>query len=1200
MEGLVSVSGGIFYSMDEPTFGDHLYEININTGTVLDLGSTGQSIASDLVLYNGQIYYRSVMGIVQLNILNPSNSQMVTPAPEGFLNGLTVSPYCNTLISVVDEPGNDRMELINLLDGTIIPLCDGLGFFAGICSMREHQNPALCEMLIDLDCDDSDSYATFDCLSTGGVAVTDQDISLFADNWLDIMTISIASPIPDSPDEILFMTASIPNIDETGSGTSVVTLTNAGGATIQDFKDALQLIVYKNLSSNPTGGLRTIQVQFTTESGTMSNIAEYFIDVDDLGHLTVDLGPDMEICDGTSFTLNAGNPGASYAWSTGESSQTISVDASGEYMVTVSDGVLCPGVDTVIIDVIPVIHVSLTGDSDICANEQATLTIETDSPFPISVTIDADPGSPFVFTGINGTYSFTDLPFGTTEYTITEVVPEQPGCIELTDPSQVIEVYPTYVQEQEVSLCDGDSIWLGFYWESEAGVYENLLETEYGCDSMVTTFLTILPAVMIQVQSVTCDPAGAGVFITHLDNPTGCDTVVTTTVTLLPSDTTNIALSTCRSAQVGIVTDTFSNQNGCDSLVITTTSYMPPSDTTFVYQSSCDSSALGVSQYILTGYDGCDSLVVVTVSFSLTDTTYISGTSCIPSEIGVFETLLSDAQGCDSLVISTITQGVPDTTSFFVTSCDPASLGVFEELLTSSKGCDSLVVTTVTFSAQDSTFLNSSTCDPAAAGVFVATYINQFGCDSILTETVSLLPSSTTAIQSTTCNPSAAGVFTQMLTNLYGCDSIVTETVILLPSDMTSLSSTTCIASEAGVFVNMLVNQYGCDSVVTESITLINTDTTVFSLNTCDPTQVGNVETIYTGQDGCDSLVIESTSLFPLPNLIVQSGSDYNGYDISCEGGSDGSAMANVSGVPPYTYLWSTNHTDQLVTGLSSGSYAVSITDGNGCMTDGVITLTEPPAFRIGFEVSEPDCFGQQVGSITVKPNGGVGPYTYSIDGTVYQASPDFTGLSEGVYQITSLDANDCNATEIISIDIPLMVHVELGDDQVISLGDSANLQAVINLPFDSLASIMWTGIDSIDCPNCLTQIVAPIITTAYTVSVTSTDGCADRDSLTVFVATDHAIYIPNIFSPNGDGINDLLTISMGQGVKEITSFTIFDRWGNMVFQAEHIIPTGPAVSWDGKLKGELLNPAVFTYKMIAEFEDGQRVVRYGDVTLIR
>jgi gliding motility-associated-like protein len=1066
--------------------------------------------------------------------------------------------------------------------------------------MQEFENPASCENMIDLDCNDSDSSVDFSCLDINGVSITDTDIRLFANDWLTEMTITIASPIPNAPFEILNMTGSIPNIDDADSGTSMITLTNVGGATIQDFKDALQLIVYHNLSPQPTSGIRTIEVQFTTESGAMSNVAEYFINVEDLDHLLVDLGPDIEICDGSSLTLDAGHPGAMHEWSTGESSQTISVDESGEYIVTVSNGILCPGIDTVIIDVLPNIEVALTGDPYICDNEQATLTIQTDSPFPLTITIEADPGSPFVFTGISGTYSFTDLPFVTTEYTITEVVADQSCCIVISNPGPVIEVYSTYVFENEVSLCDGDSIWLGFYWETEAGVYENHLETEYGCDSTVTTYLTILPAVMVQVQSDTCDPSGAGVFITHLDNPNGCDTVVTTTITLLPSDTTHISFNTCVSTQTGFVTDIFSNQAGCDSLVITTTSYVPPADTTYLHDESCDSSQVGIKYYAATGSDGCDSIVALTVSFLLIDTTYTSGTSCIPSEIGVFETFLTDASGCDSLVISMVTQGQADTTALFTTSCDPASLGVFEELLTSSQGCDSLIITTVTFSAQDSTFINSSTCDPVAAGVFLTLLINQFGCDSIVTETISLLPSNATSLSSTTCDPSAAGIFTQMHPNQYGCDSIVTETVTLLPSDQTTLASNTCIASQAGVFISTLTNQYGCDSVITETITLLLGDTTYLWTESCDSSQVGIKYYAATGSDGCDSLVIETTILYPLPVLQVQSATDYNGFDIRCAGDADGSAIANASGTAPFTYLWSTTETDPLIAGLSAGAYAVSVTDGNGCTTDGVITLAEPTVFMIGFEISEPDCFDQQLGSITVKVNGGVAPYTYSIDGTIFQSSPDFTGLSEGIYQITSLDANDCSATEIISIDVPLMVQVELGDNQVISIGDSTHLQAIINLPFDSLASIIWTGIDSIDCPNCLTQLVAPIITTAYTVSVTSVDGCADRDSLTVTVTTDQNVYIPNIFSPNGDGVNDVLSISIGDGVEEISSFTIFDRWGNMIFLAEHVLPSEPIVSWDGRMKGETMNPGVFTYKLVAQFKDGERIVRYGDITLLR
>ena len=146
----------------------------------------------------------------------------------------------------------------------------------------------------------------------------------------------------------------------------------------------------------------------------------------------------------------------------------------------------------------------------------------------------------------------------------------------------------------------------------------------------------------------------------------------------------------------------------------------------------------------------------------------------------------------------------------------------------------------------------------------------------------------------------------------------------------------------------------------------------------------------------------------------------------------------------------------------------------------------------------------------------------------------------------------------------------------------------------------MWTGIDSIDCPNCLTQIVAPVSTTAYTVAVLSLDGCADRDSVTVSVTSEQQVYIPNIFSPNGDGVNDVLQISMGNGVVEIAVFEIFDRWGTLVFGAEHILPDDPGLLWDGRMKGETMNPGVFTYKAIIVYTSGERVVKYGDITLIR
>src|SRR5690606_25342657 len=199
-----------------------------------------------------------------------------------------------------------------------------------------------------------------------------------------------------------------------------------------------------------------------------------------------------------------------------------------------------------------------------------------------------------------------------------------------------------------------------------------------------------------------------------------------------------------------------------------------------------------------------------------------------------------------------------------------------------------------------------------------------------------------------------------------------------------------------------------------------------------------------------------------------------------------------------------------------------------------------------------------------------------------------------------ALDANDCAISGLVWIHVPLQVKVELGDNITIARGDSTTLQAIVNIPADSLSAIFWSGSDSLECPQCLTRIVAPVITTGYTVSVTTTDGCTDADTLTVLVKTDRQVYIPNVFTPNGDGLNDKLLISAGDEVGRIASMTVFDRWGNMVFQARDLQPGDAAGAWDGRLRGVVLPSAVYAYRLEVVFRDGHRERFYGDVTLLR
>src|SRR5688500_16784495 len=517
--------------------------------------------------------------------------------------------------------------------------------------------------------------------------------------------------------------------------------------------------------------------------------------------------------------------------------------------------------------------------------------------------------------------------------------------------------------------------------------------------------------------------------------------------------------------------------------------------------------------------------------------------------------------------------------------------------LVDQSGCDSVVFTTVTYSASDSTFLQSTSCDPSETGIFVNAFIDQFGCDSIVTTTISLLPSNENFIQTTTCDENQAGVFTDSLTNVYGCDSIVITSIGLLPSDQTSLSATTCRSSEAGVFMNNLTNQFGCDSIVTLTVSLIAADTTVLTSKTCIQEEVGSMEPIYTNQDGCESLVIEQMILHDLAGLQFTT-SDFNGYGISCMGETDGSIDLQVIGTSPFAYIWSTNDTSQSLTGLSAGAYAVTVTDGNGCNTSTEIILFEPEPFSIGFEITHPDCFDANAGSIIVQQTGGIEPVRYSIDGINYQPSPVFDNLTGRMYEITAIDTTACEPNEILLINVALMVSVNLGEDMQFFPGDTAVINAIVNVPYDSLASVQWSGLNNTNCPTCLTQTVTPIITTTYSVSVTTHDGCADEDALTLFVENDNNVYVPNIFSPDGDGINDELIVSAGAGIERIQSFIIFDRWGNVLYEKTNVSPV--EIKWDGKFHDKEMDPGVFAYKLIIKYLGGSQALSYGDVTLIR
>jgi gliding motility-associated-like protein len=115
---------------------------------------------------------------------------------------------------------------------------------------------------------------------------------------------------------------------------------------------------------------------------------------------------------------------------------------------------------------------------------------------------------------------------------------------------------------------------------------------------------------------------------------------------------------------------------------------------------------------------------------------------------------------------------------------------------------------------------------------------------------------------------------------------------------------------------------------------------------------------------------------------------------------------------------------------------------------------------------------------------------------------------------------------------------------------------------------------------------------------VTVSDGiCTKSDSVTVTVydaiCGDPDIFVPNSFTPNDDGVNDLLLVR-GRNITEL-EFLVFNRWGEKVFETRD-----QSIGWSGEFKDDEVGPAVFVYHLTAVCADGQRYFTKGNVTVIR
>jgi gliding motility-associated-like protein len=140
----------------------------------------------------------------------------------------------------------------------------------------------------------------------------------------------------------------------------------------------------------------------------------------------------------------------------------------------------------------------------------------------------------------------------------------------------------------------------------------------------------------------------------------------------------------------------------------------------------------------------------------------------------------------------------------------------------------------------------------------------------------------------------------------------------------------------------------------------------------------------------------------------------------------------------------------------------------------------------------------------------------------------------------------------------------------------------------------------TLTCYDCFDPIAHPYFTRTYYATAYNEFGCSATDSVTVHVRCNgNLVFVPNTFTPNGDGKNDYF-FPRGEGIEKINEFRIFNRWGEMVFERSNISLNDERSGWDGRFLGKELPPDVYVYYMQANCSTGELVKWKGDVTLMR
>jgi gliding motility-associated-like protein len=596
-----------------------------------------------------------------------------------------------------------------------------------------------------------------------------------------------------------------------------------------------------------------------------------------------------------------------------------------------------------------------------------------------------------------------------------------------------------------------------------------------------------------------------------------------------------------------------------------------------------------------------------------------AGTTVIPNLApNTYAGSLTDANGCSVALSETITE--PGPQSLTVTATDNPCAGAAQGTVTANfvnptgnvtynwnpggvlpgnrTNLVSGVYDVTASDANNCSFTGSATINepPAPVMTVAATDAVCFGGNGTATAN----PSGGTAPYSYTWSNNAggnsasvtppAGSYTVSASDANGCNQTAAFT-INQPTQLVSSETHTnnlCFGTAIGTATVTLSGGTGSYTYQWQP--------NVSSTNTAANLAAGNYSV--TGTDANSCTVVQAIVITEPAQLNVTA----TATDVLCFGAATGSITATATGgTSPYNYAATPDgvNVQQSATGQfanqQAATYTIIVTDNNQCADSTTVVINEPAQLINTLTAVDVSCYGSTDGQLTAVASGGTPAYNYAFSTGAQNASGALAGLVPGSYSVTVTDANGCTSSQqaVVAEPDPVEVIASPTGTQV-NLGESLPMQVITNQT--GSATYNWQPAQGLTCYDCDNPVFNGVYNTTYYVTAITSLGCTGTSSVTVTVIPNYEVFIPNVFTPNGDGTNDTWKFFGNlPGLKQM-NVKVFNRIGEKVFESNDM-----NFEWDGSYLGKAAPNGVYVY--VAEFvwlNNHSDNSYKGSVTLLR